>query len=206
MGVIVVGSLLSKACRNERERDRRKRRTRSERRLDIAVGRGIRRKKTAHRGFVGKSMSMVTRPSWSGMLWLPSGGDIRNMGPELEALVTFCTPQKSAMNPEILQRLSRQERKRMEFPKSIDIPLDVWVDAAMDWVLMTFSGFFDFLGMVILYFMIYIEKFFLWVPWPVLVIGVGVLAWRVMGKWWVRPAHGGNACFSSARWASGNWE
>jgi glycine betaine/proline transport system permease protein len=72
----------------------------------------------------------------------------------------------------------------MEFPKSIDIPLDRWVDHAMDWVLTTFGGFFDALGTVILYFMIYTEKFFLWIPWPVLVAGVGILAWRVMGRWW----------------------
>lgn len=72
----------------------------------------------------------------------------------------------------------------MEFPESIDIPLDRWVDHAMDWVLTTFGGFFDALGTVILYFMIYTEKFFLWIPWPVLVAGVGVLAWRVMGRWW----------------------
>ena len=72
----------------------------------------------------------------------------------------------------------------MEFPKSIDIPLDRWVDHAMDWVLTTFGGFFDTLGTVILYFMIYTEKFFLWIPWPVLVAGVGILAWRVMGRWW----------------------
>ncbi|MBW1647634.1 MAG: proline/glycine betaine ABC transporter permease [Deltaproteobacteria bacterium] len=72
----------------------------------------------------------------------------------------------------------------MEFPKNIDIPLDRWVDHAMDWVLATFGGFFDTLGTAILYFMIYTEKFFLWLPWPVLVAGVGVLAWRVMGRWW----------------------
>ena len=72
----------------------------------------------------------------------------------------------------------------MEFPKTIDIPLDTWVDGAMDWVLATFGGFFDALGTGILYFMIYIEKFFLWLPWPVLVCGVGLLAWRVMGRWY----------------------
>jgi glycine betaine/proline transport system permease protein len=72
----------------------------------------------------------------------------------------------------------------MKFPKSIDIPLDSWVDKAMDWVLNTFGGFFDVLGTAILYFMLYIEKFFLWLPWPVLVFGVGILAWRVLGTWW----------------------
>ena len=71
----------------------------------------------------------------------------------------------------------------MKFPKSIDIPLDIWVDKAMEWVLATFGGFFDVLGTLILYFMLYIEKFFLWLPWPVLVLGVGILGWRVLGSW-----------------------
>ncbi len=72
----------------------------------------------------------------------------------------------------------------MKFPENINIPLDVWVDRAMDWVLNTFGGFFDALGTVILYFMLYIEKFFLWLPWPVLILGVGILSWRVLGSWW----------------------
>jgi glycine betaine/proline transport system permease protein len=72
----------------------------------------------------------------------------------------------------------------MKFPENIDIPLDQWVDSAMNWVLATFSGFFDLLGSAILTFMIYIERFFLWLPWPVLVVGVGLVAWRVMGRWW----------------------
>jgi len=71
----------------------------------------------------------------------------------------------------------------MEFPKNIDIPLDVWVDGFMDWVLGTFGGFFDTLGTGILYFLLYTERFFLWMPWPVLVVGVGILGWRVMGSW-----------------------
>ena len=72
----------------------------------------------------------------------------------------------------------------MKFPENIDIPLDVWVDGAMEWVLTNFGGFFDALGTLILYFMLYIEKFFLWLPWPVLVLGVGILGWRVLGSWW----------------------
>ncbi|MCG8549556.1 MAG: choline ABC transporter permease subunit, partial [Desulfobacterales bacterium] len=86
----------------------------------------------------------------------------------------------------------------MQFPETIDIPLDMWVDAAMDWVLATFSGFFDLLGQIILYFMIYIEKFFLWLPWPVLVIGVGLLAWRVTGRWWSGLLMGGMLFFIGA--------
>jgi glycine betaine/proline transport system permease protein len=54
----------------------------------------------------------------------------------------------------------------------------------MDWLLTNFGGFFDVLGVAILQFMLVVEKFFLWLPWPVLVIGTGLLAWRLMGTWW----------------------
>jgi glycine betaine/proline transport system permease protein len=91
----------------------------------------------------------------------------------------------------------------MKFPENIDIPLDIWVDGAMDWVLNTFSGFFDMLGTVILYFMLYIEKFFLWLPWPVLVFGVGVLAWRVLGSWLMGLGMAGMLFFIGAL---GLWE
>ncbi len=72
----------------------------------------------------------------------------------------------------------------MKFPETIRIPLDVWTEKLMDWVLISFAGFFDALGAGILKFMLVVEKFFLWLPWPVLVIGVGILGWRLMGKWW----------------------
>jgi len=72
----------------------------------------------------------------------------------------------------------------MKFPDTIQIPLGSWIEKAMDWVLISFGGFFDALGMVILQFMLVVEKFFLWLPWPVIVIGTGLLGWRLMGKWW----------------------
>ena len=62
-----------------------------------------------------------------------------------------------------------------EFPKQIDLPLDQWVDSIMDWILNTFSGFFDILGNSILWFMLRIEWFFLWIPWFVL-IGLGLIS------------------------------
>ncbi len=72
----------------------------------------------------------------------------------------------------------------MKFPENIQIPLDKWTDQAMEWVLLNFSGVFDALGGAILKFMLTVEKFFLWLPWPALIIGTGILGWRLMGKWW----------------------
>jgi glycine betaine/proline transport system permease protein len=91
----------------------------------------------------------------------------------------------------------------MKFPNTIQIPLDVWTDKAMDWVLTTFSGFFDALGAVILQFMLAVEQFFLWLPWPVLVVGTGILAWRVMGKWWTGLVMAGMLFFMGTL---GYWE
>ncbi len=73
----------------------------------------------------------------------------------------------------------------VEFPKSINIPLGEGVDIAMDWILSTFSDFFDAMGNVILQFMLQLEKFFLWIPWPLLIIFVGIVSWRLMGRWWM---------------------
>ena len=71
-----------------------------------------------------------------------------------------------------------------QFPETIQIPLDKWVDAAMDWVLMTFGGFFDAMGSIILWFMLTIEKIFLGIPWFVMILVISLLAWWLMKRWW----------------------
>ena len=90
-----------------------------------------------------------------------------------------------------------------EFPKQIDLPLDRWVDSIMDWILNTFSGFFDILGNSILWFMLRIEKFFLWIPWFVLIGLIALVAWRVMGRWWNGLIMGGMLFFMGA---IGQWD
>lgn len=71
-----------------------------------------------------------------------------------------------------------------KFPSQIQIPLATWVDELMDWVLAHWGAFFDALGDVLLQVLLYIEKFFLWLPWFVVLILVGVVAWRALGRWW----------------------
>jgi glycine betaine/proline transport system permease protein len=71
-----------------------------------------------------------------------------------------------------------------DFPELFQIPLAGWIDAAMDWVLSVWGGFFDAVGDLILQFLLRLEAVFLWVPWFVIVILVGVAAWRLIGRWW----------------------
>lgn len=57
----------------------------------------------------------------------------------------------------------------VDFPENLDVPLADWIDTGMDWVLATMGGFFDVLGDALLWILLYIERFFLWLPWPVIV-------------------------------------
>jgi glycine betaine/proline transport system permease protein len=54
----------------------------------------------------------------------------------------------------------------------------------MDWVLTNFAAFFDAIGAVILKFLLSIEQFFLWLPWWLLIGVIGLVSWRLMGRWW----------------------
>jgi len=71
-----------------------------------------------------------------------------------------------------------------EFPDALQIPLAGWIDAAMDWVLTAWGGFFDAVGNLILQFLLRLEAVFLWVPWFVVVVLVGIAGWRMIGRWW----------------------
>ena len=71
-----------------------------------------------------------------------------------------------------------------EFPEFLSIPLAEWIDAGMSWLLTNWAVFFDAVGDGILFGLLYIERFLLWLPWFVIVLLVGLLAWRVMRLWW----------------------
>ncbi|MCD6300139.1 MAG: proline/glycine betaine ABC transporter permease [Dehalococcoidales bacterium] len=71
-----------------------------------------------------------------------------------------------------------------EFPEFLRVPLADWIDAVMSWVLTNWGMVFDAIGDGILYMLLYIEKFLLWLPWFVVVLIVGLIAWRAMRLWW----------------------
>lgn len=71
------------------------------------------------------------------------------------------------------------------FPEFVSIPLADWIDAIMDWLLTQFGGLFDVIGHILLMVLLYIERFFLWLPWWLVIVLVGVISWRIMRKWWM---------------------
>jgi glycine betaine/proline transport system permease protein len=73
----------------------------------------------------------------------------------------------------------------LEFPAVISLPLAHWVDVVMSWILANWAAFFDAIGTGILFGLLRIERLLLWLPWFVIVLFVGIVAWRVMRKWWL---------------------
>ena len=72
----------------------------------------------------------------------------------------------------------------LEFPEFLQVPMAEWVDAVIHWLLTNWAAFFDAIGDIILLVLLYIERFLLWLPWVVVVLLVGLVAWRVMRLWW----------------------
>jgi len=79
----------------------------------------------------------------------------------------------------------------VEFPEVIRIPLDEWVEVLMTWVMHNFGGFTDAIGDGLQQMLVILKNVLLWLPWLVIVLLVGVLAWRVMRRWWAGPVMAG---------------
>jgi len=71
-----------------------------------------------------------------------------------------------------------------KFPETLRIPMAKWVDIFMEYVLANFGGFFEWIGQVSLALLMSVERLFLWIPWFVVVIALGVIAWRVLSSVW----------------------
>ncbi len=71
----------------------------------------------------------------------------------------------------------------IEFPKGLEIPLAKWIDGIMDWLLTHLDGFFDAIGFVILQVVLGFEKFFLFIPWFILIPLAGIAGWKLIKSW-----------------------
>ncbi len=79
----------------------------------------------------------------------------------------------------------------LEFPEFLQVPLAQWIDTGMSWVLTNWAAGFDAVGNTILFGLLNIERFLLWLPWVVVVVLIGITAWRVMRLWWAGPLMAG---------------
>jgi len=68
-----------------------------------------------------------------------------------------------------------------EFPTWFRIPLGGWMDSLADWLTTEGEVFFGFVSDVLFVLLLRVEQALLWLPWPVVIAAVAVLAWRLVG-------------------------
>ena len=64
-----------------------------------------------------------------------------------------------------------------EFPEEVRIPLAGWVNGLVDWMLLTFSDFFDGITTVVLWIILNTENILMGIPWPIIILTVIAGAW-----------------------------
>ncbi len=71
-----------------------------------------------------------------------------------------------------------------DFPKEWEFGWQVikWIDGIVDWMVVNWDPFFSSINIVVLRgILVPLENFFLWLPWWVIIILTGLVAWRTVG-------------------------
>jgi glycine betaine/proline transport system permease protein len=70
----------------------------------------------------------------------------------------------------------------MAFPAAWGKPIGSEVDEWVRWLTVNASWFFDGIKNVVTKVLVTIEDLLLWIPWPVIILGVGLTAWKISGR------------------------
>jgi glycine betaine/proline transport system permease protein len=68
----------------------------------------------------------------------------------------------------------------MDFP--LRIPLGRWAETIVNWMTENFSTFFDSIKIIVEFLLVQLDSFFIWVPWPVAMLGLTIIGWAVAGR------------------------
>jgi len=71
----------------------------------------------------------------------------------------------------------------IDYPKEWDFGWNAikWINGVVDWVVVNWDPFFVVIRTIVLGILIPFRDFLLWLPWWLVIIGTGLLAWRVVG-------------------------
>lgn len=69
----------------------------------------------------------------------------------------------------------------IEFPVNFGRGIAQWVDDFIDSITTNGDFIFDAVSNVVLRFLLRLEGFLLWMPWPVFIVGISYVAWRMAG-------------------------
>jgi glycine betaine/proline transport system permease protein len=67
------------------------------------------------------------------------------------------------------------------FPPYIRLPLDKWIDALVNWMVIAGQPIFNAIGSGLLYLLVRLERVLLWMPWIGIILILAALAWRLNG-------------------------
>ena len=70
---------------------------------------------------------------------------------------------------------------RTSFPIDFSRGISRWINDGVDTITVTWGPAFDLVSDAVLRFLLWIETAFLWTPWPVIIVGAGLLAWATVG-------------------------
>jgi glycine betaine/proline transport system permease protein len=78
----------------------------------------------------------------------------------------------------------------LDFPEELDYGWDAikWIDGIVDWVVINWEPFFDFILKIIVGILIPFRDFLIWLPWWLVVAVVTFAAWRMVSKWFALTA------------------
>ncbi len=73
----------------------------------------------------------------------------------------------------------------IDFPEELDYGWNAikWIDSIVDWVVIHWEPFFDFILSIIVGILIPFRDFLLWLPWWLVIVFVTFAAWRMVSKW-----------------------
>ena len=110
----------------------------------------------------GKGVSERTNGRFEGRMWWIAGS-----GAALSACLAVCL---IVWEP------------GMAFPAEWGRPIGSKVDEWVRWLTVNASGVFDSIKNVLTTVVVKIEDFLLWIPWPVIILAVGLAAWKISGR------------------------
>jgi glycine betaine/proline transport system permease protein len=67
----------------------------------------------------------------------------------------------------------------VSFP--VRIPIGKWIETIVVWLTDNFSGVFDSISSVVGFLLVQIDNLFNWIPWPLMLLALMALGWRVSG-------------------------
>jgi glycine betaine/proline transport system permease protein len=68
-----------------------------------------------------------------------------------------------------------------DFPVSYGKAVGGKIDDGVKWTTRNLDWLFDMISDAVTYMLLYIENFFVWMPWPAFIIGLSALAWKTAG-------------------------